>query len=184
MTVACRRCGKVGHCAQRDSDQPDMPAGRNCNIAAGRGYQGERLSPPAYDVAPPVALADAGDHCTACHRPLNVNEPLYRASGGKVICAACHDAAPEDATAANVRAFATELSHLRTSEVLRRAADELVASALPGSMRERAQATAAELRKRATLLESVAAGAAARCNFIHRMGCACDVLQAIGEVRS
>jgi hypothetical protein len=42
--VACARCGRVGHVAQRDSVDPDLPGGRNCRIAIGQ-QEGE-LSPP------------------------------------------------------------------------------------------------------------------------------------------
>jgi hypothetical protein len=55
---ACRRCGKVGHVAQRDSVEPWLPAGRNCRIAIGQ-EKGEYsplapLSPPALEPRPDV----------------------------------------------------------------------------------------------------------------------------------
>ncbi len=42
--------------------------------------------------AQPVRLADHGDHCSRCHRALNVTEPVFCGPAGGVYCAACHDA--------------------------------------------------------------------------------------------
>lgn len=43
--LMCRRCGKPGHVAQRDSAEPGLPAGRNCNVAIGN-LPGEEITPP------------------------------------------------------------------------------------------------------------------------------------------
>jgi hypothetical protein len=104
----------------------------------------------ANDRPAPVNLADAGDHCSRCHRPLNVNEPLYRGPSGSVICAACNDAAPDRAaSAANARAFKVEIGGLRTSTLLRQVANDLRAGAMPGALRDRANILADELDSRA-----------------------------------
>lgn len=52
--LVCRRCGKTGHVAQRDSVDPDQPGGRNCRIAIGQ--QNGELSPP-----PPASKAGGGE---------------------------------------------------------------------------------------------------------------------------
>jgi len=135
-------------------------------------------------VTAPVALADHGDNCARCARPLNINEPLYCWTGGKAICAAFHDATSVErsATASNARAFAVDVHGMRTSELMKYAAVDLRAMALPGSLRDRAEIIARELETRADKLLAV------RGLEEHgRLPSTTEpygILRAIGEVRS
>jgi len=135
----------------------------------------------------PVELADAGNNCHRCHRPLAVNEPLYRGERGSVICAGCKDALSPDAWmsahahAANVTAFIVELSHMPTSEVLRFAAANLRVLA-PLELRDRASAIAAELTARAYLMNEVAKSAP-EADAIDGRAYRVELLRKIGEVR-
>jgi hypothetical protein len=72
-----------------------------------------------------------------------------------MLCAACNDACDASTTAASVTAFVVKLTALPTSELLRMVAVDLESSAIPGALRDRATALAAELRVRALSLRGI-----------------------------
>lgn len=47
-STVCRRCKTAGHVAQRDSTEPDRPAGHNCRVAIGQEVG--PFSPPRINV--------------------------------------------------------------------------------------------------------------------------------------
>ncbi len=57
--LICRRCGKAGHVAQRDSVDPDQPAGNNCRRAIGQ-QEGPMSPPPPLPTPMPEPLASDG----------------------------------------------------------------------------------------------------------------------------
>jgi hypothetical protein len=123
----------------------------------------------------PVNLADWGDHCGQCHRLLIANEPIFRGSAGKIVCAACNDAHGVEP------APLPPAPDLVTSVLMRRASLLLDRFNPPYGIEEM-RLIAHELRARAAALALIADDGAAGA-YVEDPACRA-LLRAIGEVRS
>ena len=184
--------------------QPGQPAHSYCDLRPGHDpirphnfvpLRSAADTPPGHPYAAPcvplpgeVALAFRTDECATCHRPINVNEPIYRAASSRgVNCAGCTDAnrgrykAAADAYARNERPDLQPLpGDMVTSVLLRYAARLLKTGDYNRSPANELRTIGYELAARADAIQRITTGDVAG----DRPASWGQVLSLIGEVRS